>query len=184
MLTAWISWLVIGFFFLGGQVFSQDLPEQKDALRGLDSLRVEMTLVGNASSIDITEAHIRPFIESRLREAGFQVRSVDDRSARGDPRLLVTIHTISVTGGCTFMVSVQLVERFVPLRRYVELMLSDNLPITPTSSVEALQLTDGVGWQARAMGTTRANRAQEFVTESVLAYVDRFVSDFKSSVSF
>ena len=62
---------------------------------------------------------------------------------------------------------------------YVELVLSGGLPTTPTASVEPLQLRAGVGWQARAMGTTSASRAQTFVPEAVLEYVDRFVADYR-----
>ena len=65
------------------------------------------------------------------------------------------------------------------LRRYVELVLSGGLPTTPTASVEPLQLRAGVGWQARAMGTASASRAQTFVSEAVLEYVDRFVADYR-----
>ena len=142
--------------------------------------RVEVTLAGAAEDAGVTETALRDAVEGRLRQASLGgVRPADDRAVRGDPRLLVTVHTISVTGGYAFMVSVQFIERVVSLRRYVELVLSGELPTTPTASVEPLQLRAGVGWQARAMGTTSASRAQTFVSEAVLEYVDRFVADYR-----
>ena len=181
MSSSWIAWVVIGFVSLAGPAYSQTLPEQESAPRGLDSLRVEVTLAGRAANAGVTETAVRNHVEGRLRETGLQVRQVDDLAVRGDPRLLVTVHTISVTGGYAFMVSVQFIERVVSLRRYVDLVLSDGLPSTPAASVEPLQLADGVRWQARALGTTRPDRAPAFVAEAVLEYVDRFVTDFRAA---
>ena len=171
--------VVIGLLVPMIVVQAQNLPAQENALWGLDALRVEVTLAGAAQNAGVMETAVRDAVEGRLRQAGLGVRPADDRAARGDPRLLATVHTISVTGGYAFMVSVQFIERVVSLRRYVELVLSGGLPTTPTASVESLRLTAGVGWQARAMGTTSASRAPTFVREAVLEYVDRFVADYR-----
>ena len=78
---------------------------------------------------------------------------------RGDPTLRVTLHAIDAAGGYAFMVSVQLLERMVSLRRYVELVLAGELPTGPADSIEPLDLMASVRWQARALGTTSAGRA-------------------------
>ena len=104
-----------------------------------------------------------------------------DPPPRGDPTLRVTLHAIDAAGGYAFMVSVQLLERMVSLRRYVELVLAGELPTGPDDSIEPLDLTPSVRWQARALGTTSAARAQEFIPDSVIGYIDRFLDDYRSS---
>ena len=93
----------------------------------------------------------------------------------------MTLHAIEATGGYAFLVSVQSIERVVSLRRYVELVLSDELPTTQAASVDPLQLTAGVRWQARALETTSAARAPSFIAESALGYVDRFIADYRAA---
>ncbi len=116
MQSRWISWVVVGFLLPTSLVQAQTLPAQENALRGLDGLRVEVTLAGAAEDVGVTETALRDAVEGRLRQAGLGgVRPADDRAVRGDPRLLVTVHTISVTGGYAFMVSVQFIERVVRL---------------------------------------------------------------------
>ena len=44
MQSRWISWVVVGFLFPTSLVQAQTLPAQQNALRGLDGLRVEVTL--------------------------------------------------------------------------------------------------------------------------------------------
>ncbi len=102
---------------------------------------------------------------------------------RGDPTLRVTLHAIDAAGGYAFMVSVQLLERMVSLRRYVDLVLAGELPTDPADSIEPLELMPSVRWQARALGTTSAARAAVFLPESVLGYIDRFVEDVAAANS-
>ena len=44
MQSRWISWVVVGFLLPTSLVQAQPLPAQENALRGLDGLRVEVTL--------------------------------------------------------------------------------------------------------------------------------------------
>lgn len=159
---------------------AQDLPNQPDALRGLRSPAVAVQLVGAADRIGIEAAGVREAVEARLREAGLSVQDDNDPPARGEPILQVTLHAIDAAGGYAFMVSVQLLERMVSLRRYVDLVLAGELPTSPDDSIEPLDLQPSVRWQARALGTTSAARAAVFIPESVIGYVDRFIEDYRS----
>lgn len=144
-------------------------------------MAVEVQLVGASDRIGIDPAAVRDTVEARLREAGLAVRGDDDPPLRGDPTLRVTLHAIDAAGGYAFMVSVQLLERMVSLRRYVELVLAGELPTGPADSIEPLDLMASVRWQARALGTTSAGRADVFIPESVLGYIDRFIDDYRSA---
>ena len=178
----WIVLVAVGIVLLPCLLHAQSLPDQQDVLRQIGQLRVEVQLVGVAADeIGVTEQLIREVVEGRLREAGVGLRRSSETGARGDPRLRVTVHAINATGGYAFMVSVQVIERVVSLRRYVDLVLSGELPTSPTASVEPLQLAAGVMWQARALGTTSASRSGTFVPEAVLEYVDRFTADYLSA---
>ena len=172
---------VFGFGLLTAGVSAQDLPNQPDALRGLMSPMVEVQLVGTADRIGIDAAVVQASVEARLSESGLRARGEDETPVRGDPRLRVTLHAIDAAGGYAFMVSVQLLERMVSIRRYVDLVLAGELPTGPADSIEPLDLMQSVRWQARALGTTSAERAQVFIPESVLGYVDRFVEDYRSA---
>ena len=175
----WIVLIAVGAVLIPRLAHAQSLPDQQDALRRMGQLRVEVQLVGVAADdIGVTEQSVKEIVEGRLREAGVELRLPNASEARGDPRLRVTVHAIKATGGYAFMVSVQLIERVVSLRRYVELVLSGELPVSPTASVEPLQLAAGVVWQARALGTASAGRSGAFIPEAVLGYVDRFTADY------
>ena len=102
---------------------AQPLSGQQAALIDLTSLRVEVQLVGAAATIGFSESSISEAVEQRLRRDGLEVRSRDDRSARGDPRLRIAVQAVNAAGGYAFLVSVQLVERVVNYRRYGELVL-------------------------------------------------------------
>ena len=78
---------------------AQPLPAQQTALTELRSLRIEVQLVGAASTIGFTESSISDAVEQRLRRGGLAVRSGDDQSARGDPRLRVAVQAVNAAGG-------------------------------------------------------------------------------------
>ena len=141
-----------------------------------------MQLVGAASTIGFSESSISEAVEQRLRRGNLEVRSGDDQSARGDPRLRVAIQAVDAGGGYAFLVSVQLVERVVNYRRYGELVLDGALPTAPTdSSVGSLEIAPGIKWEARALGTTSRENAINSVLNALLAYVDRFVEDYQAA---
>ena len=159
------------------------MPAQQAALAELTSLRVEVQLVGAASTIGFSESSISEAVEQRLRRGNLEVRSGDDQSARGDPRLRVAIQAVDAGGGggYAFLVSVQLVERVVNYRRYGELVLDGALPTAPTDSVGSLEIAPGIKWEARALGTTSRENAINSVLNALLAYVDRFVEDYQAA---
>ena len=160
---------------------AQPLPGQRAALIDLTSLRVEVQLVGAAATIGFTESSISEAVEQRLRRHGLEVRSRDDRSARGDPRLRVAVQAVDAAGGYAFLVSVQLVERVVNYRRYGELVLDGALPTAPTDPVASLDITPGVKWEAQALGTTSRENAINSVPNALTAYVDRFLEDHRAA---
>ena len=139
---------IAGILLLPCVTHAQPLPGQQKSLRQLVSLRVEVQLVGVAARIGVSRQGVRDSVETRLRETGVDVLA-DDGEARGDPTLRVTLHAIEATGGYAFLVSVQLIERVVSLRRYVELVLSGELPTTPTDPVDP-PAADGGGQMAGA----------------------------------
>lgn len=159
---------------------AQPLPSQQTALTELGSLRVEVQLIGAASTIGFTGSSISDAVEQRLRRAGLTVRSGDDQSARGDPRLRVAVQAINAAGGYAFLVSVQLVERVVNYRRYGELVLDGALPTAPTDSVASLDIAPGIKWEAQALGTTSRENAINSVPNALLSYVDRFLEDYQA----
>ena len=110
-----------------------------------------------------------------------EVRSRDDESTRGDPRLRVAVQAVTAAGGYAFLVSVQLVERVVNYRRYGELVLDGALPTAPTDSVAALDLAPGIKWEAQALGTTSRENAINSVPNALLTYVDRFLEDYQAA---
>ena len=105
----------------------------------------------------------------------------DDRSERGDPQLRVAVQAVNAAGGFAFLVSVQLVERVVTYRKYAELVFDGVLPTTPTASVEPLEISPAIKWEAQALGTTSRDNAATFIPEALLGYVDRFVEDYRAA---
>ena len=166
---------------LSAGVSAQDLPDQNDALRALASLAVEVQLVGAADRMGIDAAEVRRTVETRLRDGGLSVPAPGETPARGEPTLRVTLHAIDAAGGYAFMVSVQFMERMVSLRRYVELVLTGELPTSPADSIAPLDLTPSVRWQARALGTSGSERARTFIPESLLGYIDQFLEDYRAA---
>ena len=165
----WIVLVAVGAVIMPCLIQAQSLPDQQDALRRIGRLRVDVQLVGVAADdIGVTARAVKEIVEGRLREAGVELRLANESEARGAPRFRVTVHAINATGGYAFIVSVHVIERVVSLRRYVELVLSEELPTSPTASVEPLQLAAGVMWQARALGTASAGRSGTFIPEAVL----------------
>ena len=140
-----------------------------------------MQLVGAAATIGFTQTSISEAVEQRLRPGGLDVRSRDDRSARGDPRLRVAVQAVEAAGGYAFLVSVQLVERVVNYRRYGELVLDRALPTAPSDSVESLDIAPGIKWEAQALGTTSRENAVNSVPNALLSYVDRFLEDYQAA---
>ncbi len=134
---------------------AQPLPDQTASLRDLDTVRVEIVLTGTSAQAGLTESTIQRDVESRLRQGGLPVRDATDRSARGDPRLRVTVQAIDAAGGYAFLVSIQVIERMVAYRKYVELVFDGALPTTPTASVDSLGIAPAIRWEVQALGTTR-----------------------------
>ena len=65
--------------------------------------------------------------------------------ARGvTPRLRVTLQAIDAAGGYAFLVSIQVIERVVAYRKYVELVFDGVLPTTPTASVDPLEIAAAI----------------------------------------
>ena len=172
---------VVAFVACPVALEAQPLPAQQAALAELTSLRVEVQLVGAASTIGFSESSTSEAVEQRLRRGSLEVRSGDDQSARGDPRLRVAIQAVDAAGGYAFLVSVQLVERVVNYRRYGELVLDGALPTAPTDSVGSLDIAPGIKWEAQALGTTSRENAINSVPNALLAYVDRFVEDYQAA---
>ena len=160
-------------------VGAQPLPVQHQALAELTSLRVELQLIGEAQSIGLGEESLTESVEDRLRRSGLSVRANNDDVVRGDPRLRVAIQAVNAAGGYAFLVSVQLVERVINYRRYVELVLDGVLPTAPTDSVESLEISSGIKWEAQALGTTSRENATSFIPDALLGYVDRFLEDYR-----
>ena len=160
---------------------AQPLPAQQASLIDLTSVRVEVQLVGAAATIGFTELSISAAVEERLRRGGLEVRTPDDRDARGDPRLRVAVQAVNAAGGYAFLVSVQLVERVVNYRRCGELVLDGALPTAPTDSVESLDIAPGIKWEAQALGTTSRENAINSVPNALLGYVDRFLEDYQAA---
>lgn len=160
---------------------AQPLPAQQAALVSLTSLRVEVQLIGDATTIGVTALSISEAVEERLRKAGIEVRDRDDQGIRGDPRLRVVVQAVNAAGGYAFLVSVQLVERVVTYRRYGELIFDGTLPTAPTDSVEPLEIAPGIKWEAQALGTTRRENAINSVPDALLGYVDRFIEDYRTA---
>ena len=160
---------------------AQPLPAQEAALAELTSLRVELQLIGAAQSIGLIEQALTETVEDRLHSFGLSVRDgSDDNLARGDPRLRVAIQTVNAAGGYAFLVSVQLVKRVINYRRYVELVFDGVLPTSPTDSVESLELSSGIKWEAQALGTSSRENATSFISNALLDYVDRFLEEYRS----
>lgn len=160
---------------------AQPLPAQQASLAELTSLRVEVLLVGASSTIGFTESSVSERVEQRLRRAGLQVRSLDDEGVRGDPRLRVAVQAVNAPGGYAFLVSVQLVERVVNYRRYGELIFNGELPTRPTDSVDLLDISPGIKWEAQALGTTSRENAVTSIPDALLGYVDRFLEDYQAA---
>ena len=146
----------------------QPLPDQTASLRNIDNLRVEIVLTGASAADALSESTIRADVEARLRQAGIGVRDATDRSARGDPRLRVTL---------------QAIERVVAYRKYVELVFDGVLPTTPTASVDPLEIAAAIRWEVQALGTTGREGAGRFIPNAALGYVDRFVDDYLAAQS-
>ena len=113
MLTA----VLVGFPLLAT---AQPLDGQQRALSLLNSVRVDVQLIGAAPTTGLTSASVRRAVENRLRDSSVSVRDADDRSERGDPQLRVAVQAVNAAGGFAFLVSVQLVERVVTYRKYAE----------------------------------------------------------------
>lgn len=160
---------------------AQPLPAQQASLAELTSLRVEVLLVGASSTIGFTESSVSERVEQRLRQAGLQVRTLDDEGVRGDPRLRVAVQAVPAPGGYAFLVSVQLVERVVNYRRYGELIFNGELPTRPTDSVDLLDIAPGIKWEAQALGTTSRENAITSIPNALLGYVDRFLEDYQAA---
>ncbi len=160
---------------------AQPLDGQQIALSLLDSVRVEVQLIGEAGSTGLTSATVREAVENRLRDSSVSVRETDDRSQRGDPRLRVAVQAVKAAGGFAFLVSVQLVERVVTYRKYAQLVFDGALPTTPTASIEPLEISPAIKWEAQALGTTSRENAVSFIPDALLGYVDRFVEDYRAA---
>ena len=158
----------------------QPLDGQQGALSLLNSVRVDVQLIGAAPSTGLTSASVRRAVENRLRDSSVSVRDADDRSERGDPQLRVAVQAVNAAGGFAFLVSVQLVERVVTYRKYAELVFDGVLPTTPTASVDPLEISPAIKWEAQALGTTSRDNAATFIPEALLGYVDRFVEDYRA----
>ena len=86
-------------------------------------------------------------------------------------------------GGYAFLVSIQVIERVVAYRKYVELVFDGVLPTTPTASVDPLEIAAAIRWEVQALGTTRREGAGRFIPNAALGYVDRFVDDYLAAQS-
>jgi hypothetical protein len=175
-LTAAVAFVACPLFAEG-----QPLGGQQSALSLLDSVRVEVQLIGEAESTGLTSATIRESVENRLRDSPVSVREADDRSERGDPRLRVAVQAVKAAGGFAFLVSVQLVERVVTYRKYAQLVFDGALPTPPTASIEPLEISPAIKWEAQALGTTSRAGAATFIPNALLRYVDRFVEDYRAA---
>ena len=160
---------------------AQPLEGQQSGLSLLNSVRVDVQLIGAAPTTGLTSASVRLAVENRLRDSSVSVRDADDRSERGDPQLRVAVQAVNAAGGFAFLVSVQLVERVVTYRKYAELVFDGVLPTTPTASVDALEFSPAIKWEAQALGTTSRDSAATFIPEALLGYVDRFVEDYRAA---
>ena len=160
---------------------AQPLDGQQIALGLLDSVRVEVQLLGEAESTGLTSAAVREAVENRLRDSSVSVRETDDRSQRGDPRLRVAVQAVKAAGGFAFLVSVQLVERVVTYRKYAQLVFDGALPTTATASIEPLEISPAIKWEAQALGTTSRENAVSSIPDALLGYVDRFVEDYRAA---
>ena len=170
--------VLVGFPLLAA---AQPLDGQQGALSLLNSVRVDVQLIGAAPSTGLTSASVRRAVENRLRDSSVSVRDADDRSERGDPQLRVAVQAVNAAGGFAFLVSVQLVERVVTYRKYAELVFDGVLPTTPTASVDPLEISPAIKWEAQALGTTSRDNAATFIPEALLGYVDRFVEDYRAA---
>ena len=157
---------------------AQPLPDQTASLQNLGSLRVEVVLSGASDEVGLAEPAIRSAVESRLQQAGVRVRSDSDPIPRDDPRLRITLQPINAAGGYAFLVSVQVLERVIAYRKYVELVFDGILPTTPTASVEPLEIGPAIRWELQALGTTRREGVRTFIPDAMLGYVDRFIDDY------
>ena len=170
--------VLVGFPLLAT---AQPLDGQQRALSLLNSVRVDVQLIGAAPTTGLTSASVRRAVENRLRDSSVSVRDADDRSERGDPQLRVAVQAVNAAGGFAFLVSVQLVERVVTYRKYAELVFDGVLPTTPTASVDPLEISPAIKWEAQALGTTSRDNAATFIPEALLGYVDRFVEDYRAA---
>ena len=170
--------VLVGFPLLAT---AQPLDGQQGALSLLNSVRVDVQLIGAAPTTGLTSSSVRRAVEKRLRDPSVSVRDADDRSERGDPQLRVAVQAVNAAGGFAFLVSVQLVERVVTYRKYAELVFDGVLPTTPTASVEPLEISPAIKWEAQALGTTSRDNAATFIPEALLGYVDRFVEDYRAA---
>jgi hypothetical protein len=116
-----------------------------------------------------------------LASLAVEVQLVGAADRMGIDAAEVRLHAIDAAGGYAFMVSVQFMERMVSLRRYVELVLTGELPTSPADSIAPLDLTPSVRWQARALGTSGSERARTFIPESLLGYIDQFLEDYRAA---
>ena len=117
--------VLVGFPLLAA---AQPLEGQQSGLSLLNSVRVDVQLIGAAPTTGLTSASVRLAVENRLRDSSVSVRDADDRSERGDPQLRVAVQAVNAAGGFAFLVSVQLVERVVTYRKYAELVFDGVLP--------------------------------------------------------
>ena len=93
----------------------------------------------------------------------------------------MAVQAVKAAGGFAFLVSVQLVERVVTYRKYAQLVFDGALPTTPTASIEPLEISPAIKWEAQALGTTSRENAVSFIPDALLGYVDRFVEDYRAA---
>ena len=159
---------IIGLFLAGiGWVTcasGQPLPDQTASLRDLDNLRVEIVLTGASAADALSESTIRADVEARLRQAGIGVRDATDRSARGDPRLRVTLQATDAAGRLR-LPRVNTGDRagWSPIGSTSKLVFDGVLPTTPTASVDPLEIAAAIRWEVQALGTTRREGAGRFI---------------------
>jgi hypothetical protein len=158
----------------GAPVASEPAPAakggltQKDLLRGLTALTLEVTDPGADAQADgLMTANLRQDAHARLKQAGLQVVSAEEiGNVPGRPRLVVDIMTIKRT------------DLAVPLYAYsVEVQLREDVSLVSRPTVTL----DSPIWSIKTVNLIHKKFLTGAVQESLVKTVDAFVADYREA---
>ena len=92
----------------------------------------------------------------------------------------VALLPIAAAGGYAFLVSVQVINRIIGYRKYVELLFDDIVSTTPTASIAPLDIRPVIRWELQALGTTRCQGSRAFIPDALVEYLDHFIDNYAS----